>query len=183
MSNDKVKKGDVSLFRSAMADVTPLKADNKVTLKKPAKKIPSNPVHNSPNLAFDDVFSDSEIIQDCPEILDFSRSGLSFKTLKKLRLGNNPNEATLDLHGLTVEQARNALINFLVECEITGKRHVTIIHGKGFRSRNKPVIKAMVNRWLQAADNVLAFHSAQAKDGGTGAVYVLLRKPAIDSQL
>jgi DNA-nicking Smr family endonuclease len=181
MSDDTVKNDDVSLFRSAMADVTPLKADNKVTLKKTAKKLASNFNREPRDFAIDDVFSDSEIIQDCPKILDFSRSGLPFKILKKLRQGNNPIEATLDLHGMTVALARNALIRFLGECEFTGIRHVIIIHGKGFRSKDKPVIKAMVNRWLQAADNVLAFHSAQAKDGGNGAVYVLLRKSPPDN--
>jgi DNA-nicking Smr family endonuclease len=96
--------------------------------------------------------------------------------LKKLRQGKNPVEQTLDLHGLTVSRARAELIAFLGECEATGVRHAIIVHGKGFRSKDKAVIKPMVNRWLRATDNVLAFHSALPKDGGSGAVYVLLRK-------
>jgi len=86
----------------------------------------------------------------------------------------------LDLHGLTVIEARNELLEFLGECEVLGIRHAIIIHGKGFRSKDKPVIKPMVNRWLRSTDNVLAFHSAQPKDGGSGAVYVLLKKMTIE---
>lgn len=180
MSDDSVKDDDISLFRSAMADVTPIKPDNKIKRHTTAKK--TTPYYRPDKLdnAIDDVFSDSEIIQDCPAILEFSRPGLPFKTQKKLRLGKNPVERILDLHGLTVDKARSALTRFLGECEMTGIRHVIIIHGKGFRSKDKPVIKAMLNRWLRAVDNVLAFHSAQPKDGGNGAVYVLLKKPAAD---
>ena len=62
------------------------------------------------------------------------------------------------------------------ECKTFDYRHVIIVHGKGFRSQSKPVIKPLVNHWLKQADEVLAFCSAQPQDGGTGAVYVLLRK-------
>jgi DNA-nicking Smr family endonuclease len=53
---------------------------------------------------------------------------------------------------------------------------VRIVHGKGKRSGNRgPVLKHLVNHWLQRMDAVLAFGSARAVDGGSGAVYVLLR--------
>lgn len=175
MSDNSGKTDKDSLFRAAMEGVTPLKSNNKVSLKKPVAKPPAS-VHKTLDSGIDDVFSDSEIIQDCPAILDYSRGGLSFKALKNLRRGNYPAEKTLDLHGMTVDQARIALLRFLGECEAANIRHVIIVHGKGFRSANKPVIKAMVNRWLRATDIVLAFHSAQPKDGGSGAVYVLLKK-------
>ena len=98
------------------------------------------------------------------------------QVLEKLRQGKFPIEHELDLHGLTVEHARQELQSFIGECEAIGIRHAIIIHGKGFRSKDKPVIKPMVNRWLREVDNVLAFHSAQPRDGGSGAVYVLFRK-------
>ena len=181
MSNDSIKNGEESLFISEMAGVTPLKQDNKIKIKKKPEK-PFRQTHDEENnFAIDDVFSSAEIIEDCPDILSFSRSGLQHKVLKKLRQGKKPIEHALDLHGLTVEQARNELLEFLGECEAAGVRHAIIVHGKGFRSKDKPVIKPMVNRWLRAADNVLAFHSALPKDGGSGAVYVLLKKLAVDS--
>jgi len=179
--NDKSDKADENdLFMAEMAGVAPLKSDNKIKLKKTPNKVLASTATEPLNFAIDDVFSDAEIIDECPEILSFSRSGLQHNVIKKLRQGKNPVEHTVDLHGLTVIEARSELLTFFAECETAGLRHVLIIHGKGFRSKNKPVIKPMVNRWLRAMENVLAFHSAQAKDGGNGAVYILLKKPATD---
>jgi len=176
MSNDSTKNDDESLFLSEMSGVTPLKSDNKAKIRKTPKKPLQQHIDNSDSFAIDDIFSDTEIIEECPDILSFARSGLQHNVLKKLRQGKNPIEHTLDLHGLTVVEARKALQEFLGECEAAGLRNIIIVHGKGFRSKDKPIIKPLVNRWLRSVDNVLAFHSAQPKDGGSGAVYVLLRK-------
>lgn len=187
MSDDSTKNDEGSLFRSEIGDVTPLKSDNRVDnkarLKKKAHVPPTQSNETYINSTIDDGFADglSDMfadsgISECPDILDFSRSGLQHNILKKLRQGKNPVEHSLDLHGLTVNQARVELINFLNECESTNIRHAIIVHGKGFGSNGKPVIKPMINRWLPQVKNVLAFHSAQPKDGGNGAVYVLLKK-------
>lgn len=176
MSNDSTKDDEESLFRQEMADVTPIKPDNRVKIRKKPKQPPLVSDMAGSVAGTADVFSTTEISDDCPDVLSFSRSGLQHAVLKKLRQGKNPIEHDLDLHGLTVEQARKALIDFLDECKSAGIRHAIIVHGKGFRSKDKPVIKPMVNRWLRATDRVLAFHSALPKDGGSGAVYVLLKK-------
>mgnify|MGYP001818794930 CR=1 FL=1 len=176
MSSDSTKDDEESLFLAEMAGVTPLKPDNKVKIQKKPKKPPRLSDGNDYSYAIDDVFSTAEISGECPDILSFSRSGLQHNVLKKLRQGKNPIEHALDLHGLTVEQAMRELLEFLGECEAASVRYAIIVHGKGYRSKDKPVIKPMVNRWLRAADNVLAFHSAQPADGGTGAVYILLKK-------
>lgn len=176
MSDDSTKNDEESLFLAEMRDVTPLKPDNKVSIRKPSNKPPLQASNSGAESTMDDVFSDSEILEECPDILSFARSGLQHSVLKKLRQGKYPVEYTLDLHGLTIAEASKALREFLGKCEAYGLRHVIIVHGKGFRSKDKPVIKPMVNRWLRAVDNVLAFHSAQPKDGGSGAVYVLLKK-------
>ena len=177
MSDDSTKNDEESLFLAEMPDVIPLKSDYKAKISKPQKKPPQQNCSNIDRSAIDDVFSDAEVFEECPDVLSFSRSGLQYSVLKKLRQGKQPIEHVLDLHGLTVAEARKELQAFLGECESAGLRHVIIVHGKGFRSKDKPVIKPMVNRWLRALDNVLAFHSAQPKDGGNGAVYVLLKKP------
>ena len=181
MSHDSTKNEDESLFMAEMAGVTPLSSDNKIKIRKNPKKPPRITTEEDYRFAINDVFSSAEIIEDCPDILSFSRSGLQHKVLKKLRQGKQPVEHALDLHGLTVEQARKELLAFLGECEAAGVSHAIIVHGKGFRSKDKPVIKPMVNRWLRAVDTVLAFHSAQPKDGGNGAVYVLLKKLSVGS--
>ena len=179
MSNDSTKDDEESLFLSEMGDVAPLKSDNKIKIKKKPKKPLRQTDDEQFTFAIDDVFSNTEMVEECPEVLSFSRSGLQHNVVKKLRQGKNPIEHALDLHGLTVVQASHALLEFLGECETAGVRHAIIVHGKGFRSKDKPVIKPMVNRWLRAVDNVLAFHSAQPKDGGNGAVYVLLKKLSV----
>lgn len=178
MSDDSTKNDEESLFQSAMHDVQPLKNDNRAQLKpKPRSPARINPPEDG-ELQVDDVFSTTEAIEECPVQLSFTRSGLQHKVMKQLRQGKFPVEHTLDLHGLTVEQARDALLAFLSECTSADIRSVIIIHGKGYRSKEKPVIKPMINRWLRATDKVLAFHSALPRDGGSGAVYVLLKKSA-----
>ena len=176
MQGDSTKDtDDTDLFREAMGDVDPLKSDNKVKHKAERKKVrvKRHPQHST---ALKDVFSDAPV-EDCPDQLSFSRSGVQPSTLKKLRQGKLAIDNQIDLHGMTVNEARDYLLEFLGECEVDGSRVLLIVHGKGYSSPGaKPVIKPMVNRWLREVDNVLAFVSAKPPDGGTGAVYVLLRK-------
>jgi DNA-nicking Smr family endonuclease len=172
---------DKDLFRQAMQGVKPLKADNRIRHRPPPRKPARRRPDNEP-AEFSERFTSAMYEQQCPDNLYFERAGGAQKSvIRKLRTGKLAVDATLDLHGLTIEEARQHLIDFIEECRQFGYRHVIIIHGKGYRSQDKPVIKPMVNRWLQQAHEVLAFCSAQPKDGGTGAVYVLLRKGARDS--
>ncbi|HCJ39858.1 MAG TPA: DNA endonuclease SmrA, partial [Halieaceae bacterium] len=76
-------------------------------------------------------------------------------------------------------EARRELWSFFKEARRLGLRTLLITHGKGFGNKEKSgsgVLKGYVNRWLQDIDDVQAFHSAQPQHGGTGSVYVLLRK-------
>jgi len=167
---------DNDLFRKAMRGVAPLKPDNRVRHKAAPRKPPVRRAQNEASM-LDERFTESMIEEECPDRLYFERAGGAQKSvLKKLRTGKLGVDSTQDLHGLTVEEARLQLADFLEECRQFGYRHVIIVHGKGFRSQSKPVIKPLVNRWLRQAEEVLAFCSAQPKDGGTGAVYVLLRR-------
>ena len=98
------------------------------------------------------------------------------KVFRKLKRGQYSIEAELDLHGLTKVEAEEQLNMFISEIRDQGIRCVRIIHGKGYGSTNKgPVIKPLVNRWLQQRSEILAFCSARPADGGTGAVYVLVK--------
>lgn len=107
----------------------------------------------------------------------FHRAGLQQPVLRKLRRGQYAVQAELDLHGFTVPAARQALAEFLALSTLNGRRCVRVIHGKGKRSPGKqPVLKVQVNHWLRQRNEVLAFCSARPVDGGTGAVYVLLRR-------
>jgi DNA-nicking Smr family endonuclease len=109
------------------------------------------------------------------EELVFQRGGIPPAVLRKLRRGDYRVQGEIDLHGLTVAEAKQALRDFLAQALMRRWRCVRIIHGKGLRSGHRgPVLKSMVGATLRKLDPVLAYVSARQVDGGTGAVYVLL---------
>ena len=121
------------------------------------------------------------------ETLSYRHAGVQDSVLRRLRRGHYRLEAELDLHGHNRERAKLALAQFLSRCLDRDLRCVRIIHGKGrgggnefVDSRGLPVLKNLVDRMLRQRADVLAFHSAPAAQGGTGAVLVLLgrRRPA-----
>ena len=119
---------------------------------------------------------DYAVIETGEELL-FVRPGLRASTVRKLRRGQYATQAELDLHGLRVPDAHTLLKQFLRDCRLQDKRCVRIVHGKGLGSEGKiPVLKGKLNVWLRRHRDVLAFCSARPNDGGTGAVYVLLKK-------
>jgi DNA-nicking Smr family endonuclease len=110
------------------------------------------------------------------EALSFQRAGVRTQAVRRLRRGLIPIEGELDLHGLSQAAARYQLAEFLTDSRNAGRRCVRIVHGKGYRSGARgPVLKTAVDLWLRRHLDVMAFTSARAIDGGTGAVYVLLR--------
>lgn len=114
--------------------------------------------------------------EDAAASLAFQRAGVRDQVLRRLRRGLIPSEDELDLHGLTQTEARDRLAEFITHSRDAGRRCVRVVHGKGYRSGVRgPVLKTAVNLWLRRHLDVMAFSSARAIDGGTGAVYVLLR--------
>lgn len=117
------------------------------------------------------------------DILSFQRPGIQHGVFRKLRLGQYQIEARLDLHRMTVEKARVEVFGFIRDCLRYGLRSVLILHGKGQRNPdNIALLKSYLAKWLPELDAVMAFHSAQAHHGGTGAVYVMLRKNDVQKQ-
>ena len=95
--------------------------------------------------------------------------------VRRLRRGEYRVQREIDLHGLTVLEAKQALREFLIEALESGVRCVRVVHGKGLRSGHRgPVLKSAVSAVLRRSGAVLAYVSARQVDGGTGAVYVLL---------
>lgn len=179
MQDDEYEINDDELFRQAMGDVRPLKEDKRISHEKARPSPRPRQQELDEQLVLQDMMSDPVDLADVEtgEELLFCRHGIQHKTFKKLRHGDIALEAELDLHGKTVEEARLAIATFLPECLKQGLRCVRVIHGKGHGSFNKqPVLKTHVNYWLRQRDEVLAFSSARPADGGTGAIYVLLRK-------
>ncbi|WP_373017124.1 Smr/MutS family protein [Thiomicrorhabdus sp.] len=110
------------------------------------------------------------------ESLLYHRKGLRLQDLSRLKKGEFPIEAELDLHGLTEQAADETLQAFIHRCYHAHKRSVLVIHGKGYNSEtDAPVLKNLANMRLRQLKQVIAFCSTQPKDGGTGSVYVLLK--------
>ena len=114
------------------------------------------------------------------ETLSYTAPGVQDRVLRQLRRGAFRLEGELDLHGLNRDKARAAVVAFVAECRVLDRRCVRIIHGKGNGSPNTgPVIKRQLDGWLRKLRDVLAFCSARPQDGGTGAIYVLLRRAQV----
>jgi len=167
-----------SLFEQAVSGARKLKQDKIKPHRRRLKPIPHQRLRDeqatlqeslSMPLTADDIETGEELI--------YSRGGVQNSVMRKLKRGHYPIEAELDLHRMTAKEAYQAMIVFLNQCQRRGIRCVRIVHGKGLGSKEKkPVLKGKVNQWLQKRDDILAFCSAQPVDGGTGAVYVLLRR-------
>ena len=106
-------------------------------------------------------------------------AGLDSRTMDRLKRGRIRPEATLDLHGRTRDEAHRALSGFLARAQSDGRRCVIVVTGKGRLSEGGGVIRNEVPHWLNLAPNrarILGFAQAQPRDGGGGALYVLLRR-------
>ncbi len=168
---------DRGLFRKAVKGARPLKQDRHSPPRPRHKPVPLQRHRDDQevmaNLLSDDYSPDIETGEE----LLFVRSGIQQRVLRKFRRGQYTIEAELDLHGRTVAEARELVSRFLHRARAGNKRCVRIIHGKGLSSIGRlPILKVKVNSWLRQKDEVLAFCSARPSDGGTGAVYVLLKK-------
>ena len=169
---------DNQLFRELMADVKPLSTEARVH---PERARPSpHPRRDHHTTPSHPGFVEREhaTTVDAEESLFFARSGPQQARLRQLRRGELRPEARLDLHGHSIAEAGARLAAFLGEAQGNGLRCVCVIHGKGHRSgTGRPALKTQVNQWLRDSPAVLAFSSARPRDGGTGALYVLLRHP------
>jgi len=160
---------DEAAFREAMEGVEPIEDRRVDPYRKKRRPIPVDiPVGDEDQ----DDFRDMAI--ETGDFLEFRRPGIQNRLFHDLQRGVIEAEATLDLHGLRVREAKPALARFLNHSLATGRRCVRIIHGKGRSSGQQPVLKQKSNQWLRQKEEILAFVTAPRWDGGTGAVYVLL---------
>jgi DNA-nicking Smr family endonuclease len=114
------------------------------------------------------------------EFIEGASPGTDRNLLRALRRGDFSLQGRLDLHGMTQTEAKEAVERFLTESRRARKRCVLIVHGRGLHSKDEiPVLKQQLKAWLsqkRIGQMVLAFATAKPQDGGTGAVYVLLRR-------
>lgn len=166
-------------FLDAMSDVEPIQHDkvNHNTPKPPA--IPIKSIEDEQQVLVDMLSDEYEPLGNIQpgDVLSYCQPGIQNKVFRKLRSGRYRVSDELDLHGMNVKQAKEILLLYLQQVKQLESCCVRIIHGKGKRSSNKgPVLKRKVDLWLQCHGRVLAYHSALPCDGGTGAVYVLLKR-------
>lgn len=172
---------DARLFREAVRDVKPLGQSGVPADPQRSRGRRSRPAARFTRADRLTVLAESlsgEIMDPAlasGEELVFHRAGIQAAVLRRLRRGDYRVQGEIDLHGLTVAEAKQELREFLALALMRQWRCVRIVHGKGLRSGHRgPVLKSMVGAMLRKVGPVLAYVSARQVDGGTGAVYVLL---------
>jgi len=166
---------DVALFRRSIGAVRKLTSDT--VAPQPVRRSPRPRVPARLETTLPAGFAGEPAEQvGAQDALLFARPGLQQRQLQRLRRGQLPVEAELDMHGMTIAVAEIEVARFIALCRDRHLRSVRIIHGKGYGSRAAaPVLKNRVNHWLRQHHDVLAFCSTPRARGGTGAVNVLLR--------
>ena len=184
---------EAQAFQRMMSGVTPL-GQERARVATTATSLEASPAKRAALHAKENVDHDSEEarmrldalvdprfeVQDDGRHAEGRRVDVAPDVVRKLRRGQFPVDARIDLHGMRAEDARNAVEKFLREMRARRERCVLVVHGKGLHSPGgEGVLRGELSAWLsegRASSSVDAFASAHAEDGGEGATYVLLRK-------
>ncbi len=176
-------------FLKEMKDVQRIKKPNRAEVRVPRELTPGHlerqrAAVEAPAKDSNPLTADMVEPLTAHDILSWRKPGVQHGVFRKFGLGQYPIEARLDLHKMTVEQARREVYGFIGDCVRYGVRTVIILHGKGERNPDGIAqLKSYLAKWLPELDDVLAFHSAQKRHGGTGAVYVMVRKGEHNKQI
>ena len=179
---------DTVLWQRVISGVKPLKLTIELTefaeifvqsdhLAPPAAK-PSGRMQKPPvKLARPPIAatSSASVIKANPvDLRQGERAGIDGRTQRRLFRGDVPVDRRLDLHGLTAARAECRLAQFIETAARDGCRCVLVITGKG-----AGILRGHVPDWLKRqplSPHVLALAEARPHDGGSGALYVLLRR-------
>lgn len=179
---------DFALFRSAVKGVKRIEHDRadtgKVHSDAATRKVRQANATAKLGTTRVDGLSDQFIIDvDAEDALYWARDGVQDGQMRRLKAGQISFEGSVDLHGMSVEKARETLWDFFAEAAKLEVRCVRVTHGKAARlDGRKPLIKSHVNTWLRQHPQVLGFTSCLPKHGGTGAIYVLLKRHMMDGR-
>ena len=173
------RAAEQQLFARSVGPVTPLRDANLA----PPQALASEPLPlqlwlDEERALLESISDDFDVstLLDTDDQLSFRRPGIGREITQRLRAGHWSIQRQLDLHGLRIDEAREALGKFIRQAHKTGMRCVRVVHGKGLGSPGKaPVLKGRVQRWLVQKNEVLAFVQARPMDGGAGALVVLLQ--------
>ncbi|NKF52591.1 DNA endonuclease SmrA [Shewanella sp. WXL01] len=176
---------DNQLFFEAMADVKPLKntatADNvieqqqfKQTEAQIAKKLAADEDELLTLMTIDPAMI-TPVKSD--DVIEYKIDGVQAEVFKQLKQGAYDCKTIVELQGLSLSHARQALLNQIYQAEYLGERNLLVIHGKGRNNKPFPaLLKSAVAQWLSCLPQVQAYHSATSQLGGSGALFVMLTK-------
>lgn len=184
--NTEPEVDEAVLFDQAMRGVKRISSDNPSvpppSTRSPQKPLDANTIRRrlaaTAEDAPDSPISDTQALQHLvspEESLSYAGNGISLQKLQELKRGQPAWQAAIDLHGCTVDQAREAVLKLIQEAQQEALQVVKIVHGKG-AIKGQALLKTYVNGWLRQLPEVLAFVSSLPRDGGTGALYVLLKR-------
>ena len=177
---------ETEIFLRAMTDVKPLVRGKGIVTSQPDPHL--RPPHTARDDELEVMAHLSDLISGAAQLdITFSDEyiegcvpGFSRKLMQRLKRGEFPVQDYIDLHGLTKQEAEAQQRGFLIRSQQLGLRCVLVVHGRGLNSENNiPVLKERLPVWLNRGSIkriVLAFSTARPYDGGTGAIYILLRK-------
>jgi DNA-nicking Smr family endonuclease len=183
------RRPDHMVFKEAMAGVKRIsraKYAARMPLPANSTEADSNPDHESvAQLKSLVKYGTGFIVSLTPEYAEGMAQGVNPEVARRLHRGDFSIQDHIDLHGLRVHAAHEAVDGFLNKSISSGKRAVLIIHGRGLSSPAEPILKSKVYRWLTTSPWhkwVIAFTSARLCDGGAGATYVLLRRKPLEKR-
>jgi DNA-nicking Smr family endonuclease len=171
---------EMTLFHQAMRDVKEIDHRNHRITRK-ADKIHCSPHDPDDEKQMRDAIEDhrSFPVTNLPEYMEGQVEGLNPLTMEKLRSGEFSVQKVLDLHGYSAVDAYALFQEFIGDAVLSGLNCVKVIHGRGLKSREAPVLKEKLKEWIVKAMHrkwVIAFSSAQMREGGPGATCILLRR-------
>jgi len=172
---------DLDFFRKQMQGVQKIAASNVAKTAPSLKKKPDAQILAKRASATGPLETDETLLSDTQAMLNpvASQANLSYRiatlqhrVFEDLKAGNLRWFEAVDLHGCTIEEARSAVLQIIQMAKDNNENVLKIVHGKG----PEAILKTHVNSWLRQHRDVLAFVSAPEKQGGTGAVLVLLKR-------
>ena len=190
MSDKSDYKTELAEFRAALRGVKSIEqnranlSQSKTQAKDPSVAYRREKAQESSELIVDGLSTSQDKFLEPEETVLFALPGVQLRLIKRMKAGHLGWDAGLDLHGFSTDHAREELYQFMQSCQRQGLRSLIIIHGKAYTEPGKPaLLKTYVTDWLRQMDSVLAFCSAQPQDGGSGALYVLLKRQRDQTRL